>query len=168
MAFQPGNNLGRGPYHHKRPRIVTQRLIAMLNETDENNIPKLHRFANALFNKALEGDVTAIKEVIDRVEGKVPQPIAGDPDNPLVIDVTVIRENRKARSNRASSMLAIPKPLEGERLRIEAAEIFEPTAWRQPLQRRARRPGQRQVPLLRRTPRRPMHPHSRPFSSLHP
>ena len=103
MGFQPGNNLGRGPYHHKRPRIITQRLIAILNETDEDNIPKLHRFANALFNRALEGDVTAIKEVIDRVEGKVPQPIAGDPENPLVI-ASVIREIVDPQSN----VIALP------------------------------------------------------------
>ena len=48
----------------------------MLNETDADNIPKLHRVANALIDKAIEGDVTAIKEVLDRVDGKVPQPIA--------------------------------------------------------------------------------------------
>jgi hypothetical protein len=85
MPFQVGNQLGRDVYK-KRPKFITQRLIALLNETDVDDISKLNRFVTALFNKALEGDVTAIKEVIDRVEGKVPQPIAGDPDNPLVIE----------------------------------------------------------------------------------
>ena len=87
MTFQPGHQYaGNRAGTPKRPRIITQRIIAILNETDENNIPKLHRFAATLFNRALEGDMVAIKEVIDRVEGKVPQPIAGDPDNPLVIE----------------------------------------------------------------------------------
>jgi hypothetical protein len=106
MPFQPGNqigNLGNRSGIPKRPRIVTQRLIAILNETDEDNIPKLHRLASALYNRAIEGDVAAIKEVIDRVEGKVPQPIAGDPDNPLVV-ASVIREIVDPQSN----VIALP------------------------------------------------------------
>ena len=84
MPFQAGNQLykERGP----RARICAQRLIAELNETDANNISKQQRLANALLEKALEGDVAAIKEVMDRVDGRVPQQIQGDPDNPLVIE----------------------------------------------------------------------------------
>ena len=105
MPFQAGNQLGNRLGFPKRPKIVTQRLIALLNETDANNIPKLHRLANALFDKALEGDVTAIKEVIDRVEGKVPLPIAGDPDNPLVIERVIheiVRPEPKGLGSNAS------------------------------------------------------------------
>ena len=103
MPFQAGNQLGNRLGFPKRPKIVTQRLIALLNETDANNIPKLHRLANALFDKALEGDVTAIKEVIDRVEGKVPQPIAGDPDNPLTITSVVHEIVRVEAANQRSN-----------------------------------------------------------------
>jgi hypothetical protein len=66
-----------------------------------------------LLDKALEGDVAAIKEVMDRVEGKVPLPIAGDPDNPLVIQTvnrTIVDPTQKtnpltlpdARNSRAA------------------------------------------------------------------
>jgi hypothetical protein len=58
---------------------------------DTNNVPKVRRFAEALLARALEGDVAAMNAVMDRVEGKVPQQIQGDPDNPLVI-ATVMRE----------------------------------------------------------------------------
>ena len=105
MPFQPGNQLGNRAGIPKRPRIVTQRLIAILNETDEDNIPKLHRLASALYNRAIEGDVTAIKEVIDRVEGKVPQPIAGDPDNPLIV-TSIVREI--VDPTQKSNIIALP------------------------------------------------------------
>ena len=92
MQLQPGNQLGKGVVNHRRPRVIQQNLIAALNEADENNIPKIRRLVNALFvPKALEGDVAAMKEVMDRVDGKVPQQIQGDPDAPLIID-RIIRE----------------------------------------------------------------------------
>jgi Family of unknown function (DUF5681) len=39
---------------------------------------KLRVIARALVNKATDGDLAAIKEVIDRIEGKPPQTVAGD------------------------------------------------------------------------------------------
>lgn len=45
----------------------------------------LRRIAQALINKACDGDMQAIKELADRVDGKVPQGIIGgdEDDNPL-------------------------------------------------------------------------------------
>jgi hypothetical protein len=90
MPFQPGN-LEQKKADQRRPRIITKNLIALLHEVDPNNVPKVRRFAEALLARAMEGDVAAMNAVMDRVEGKVPQPIAGDPDNPLII-ATVVRE----------------------------------------------------------------------------
>ena len=49
----------------------------------------LRQVARALISKASEGDVPAIKEVADRLDGKVAQTIAGEDENgntgPLVI-----------------------------------------------------------------------------------
>ena len=53
-------------------------------------VRKLRLVARQLVNAALQGDIAAIKEINDRVDGKAPQTIMGDPDNPLV--TTVIRE----------------------------------------------------------------------------
>jgi hypothetical protein len=44
----------------------------------EDNPRKLRRIAEKLFDKAAEGDVAAIKEIADRLDGKVPQGIGGD------------------------------------------------------------------------------------------
>lgn len=83
MPFEDGNQEGRKA-NHKKPRIITQKLIARLNDADGK---ELDRIITALFNKAAEGDVPAAKEIFDRVEGKVPQAVVGgdDDDNPINI-----------------------------------------------------------------------------------
>ena len=50
---------------------------------------KLHKVANALFEKASEGDISAIKELGDRLDGKAMQEnmVTGDADNPLTVNV---------------------------------------------------------------------------------
>lgn len=52
---------------------------------------KLRDVADALIAKAISGDVAAIKEVADRLDGKVPQAVIGDEENPLVFSEIVIR-----------------------------------------------------------------------------
>jgi len=49
------------------------------------NPHKLTAIAEALFDKAMEGDLQAAKEIGDRLDGKAPTVIAGDDDNPLTI-----------------------------------------------------------------------------------
>jgi hypothetical protein len=39
--------------------------------------------ARALIDRAIDGDVSAIKEVADRIDGRAPQLIGGDRDNPV-------------------------------------------------------------------------------------
>lgn len=41
--------------------------------------------ASRLFADAADGDLAAIKEIFDRVDGKVPDKLAGDEDEPLRI-----------------------------------------------------------------------------------
>ena len=55
----------------------------------QEDYAKLHRVANALYEKAAEGDVSAIKELGDRLDGKAMQEnmVTGDADNPLTINV---------------------------------------------------------------------------------
>jgi hypothetical protein len=43
----------------------------------------LRRVARALIEKAMEGDVSAIKEVADRLDGRVSQHVGGDRKNPV-------------------------------------------------------------------------------------
>lgn len=45
---------------------------------------KLRAVADALVAKGMDGDVSAIKEIADRLDGKVPQAIVGDDSEPPI------------------------------------------------------------------------------------
>lgn len=45
---------------------------------------QLEKLADALVDAGLGGDVSALKEIGDRLDGKAVQPISGDPDGPPV------------------------------------------------------------------------------------
>jgi hypothetical protein len=47
------------------------------------NHKALRRVARALIERAAEGDVAAIREVADRLDGRVPQLVGGDRENPV-------------------------------------------------------------------------------------
>lgn len=81
MPFEPGNQESKKA-NHKKPRIITQKLIARLQDAEGAALDKI---ILALLAKAAEGDVPAAKEIFDRVEGKVPQAvIGGDEDDPAI------------------------------------------------------------------------------------
>lgn len=62
-----------------------------VKEAHETSGTKLRALADTLIDRALTGDVQALKEVADRIEGKVPTPVAGDPENPLHVVATITR-----------------------------------------------------------------------------
>ena len=79
MPFEPGNQEAKKA-NHKKPRIITQKLIARLQDAEG---AALDSMIAAIITKAQEGDVPAFKEIMDRVEGKVPQAIENGDDGPL-------------------------------------------------------------------------------------
>lgn len=68
MAFQKGNNAN--PNGGRRPRMVTQQIVAALNEATDQGPSKLRALVDKLITLALGGDMQAINAVMDRVEGK--------------------------------------------------------------------------------------------------
>jgi len=53
---------------------------------DENDFRSLRKIAAALLKAAADGDVQAVKEVADRMDGKVTQTIGGDEESgPITI-----------------------------------------------------------------------------------
>jgi hypothetical protein len=57
---------------------VTRALIAALAESAPGaNAPNLRRIVDNLIGKAIDGDLSAIKEIFDRIEGKAPTAAAG-------------------------------------------------------------------------------------------
>lgn len=56
-------------------------LRVAIKEAHEDGNDRLRAVADALVNKAITGDVPAIREIADRLDGKVPQAIVGDNDS---------------------------------------------------------------------------------------
>ena len=81
MPYEPGNQEGKKA-DHRKPRIITQKLIARLNDAEGK---ALDRLISALIAEAHDGDVAAIREIFDRVEGKVPQGVTGGEGGPLTV-----------------------------------------------------------------------------------
>jgi hypothetical protein len=77
MGFEIGNKEAKKG-DHKRQRMLTRRLMAALNEPIAilpADAPCEHRVIHSLISRAMEGDVPAVREIFDRVEGKVSQPV---------------------------------------------------------------------------------------------
>lgn len=53
----------------------------------QSNGAELRRIAQALLDKAAEGDVPAIREVLDRTDGKVVQGVDANVDTNLVVEI---------------------------------------------------------------------------------
>ena len=53
----------------------------------QEDYKRIHNVAEALFRKAEDGDISAIKELGDRIDGKAEQTISGDSDQPITIVV---------------------------------------------------------------------------------
>lgn len=73
-------NANSGP---KREKPFREALLMELKAAGEDH-KALRQIARAIIGKASDGDIQAIKEIADRMDGKVPQGIeGGDPDNPV-------------------------------------------------------------------------------------
>lgn len=77
MPFEPGNTAHQKA-DRKKPRVIAQQITAALNEAADEGPTKLRMVVNALIKRAMDGDVQAINAIMDRVDGKVPQPVVGD------------------------------------------------------------------------------------------
>lgn len=80
MAFEPGNQAAKG---RTTPKEFSDMLRIAIKEANAAGGTKLREVAQALVDKAITGDVPAIKEIADRLDGKVPQQLQGDSDKPF-------------------------------------------------------------------------------------
>lgn len=74
----------RGQQRDKPFRDALRMEIAAAGEDHK----ALRRVARALIDKAADGDVPAIKEIADRLDGKPAQAIVGDEDGPVKLEIT--------------------------------------------------------------------------------
>lgn len=86
-----GSNTGgrpKGPWKDKAWRDAL-RVIAMSKvDDDRKGRNKIEAAAVALFREALTGDVPALKEIGDRLDGKVPQALVGGDEDSQPIRVS--------------------------------------------------------------------------------
>lgn len=76
----------------KPDKLMRTALLLELKQTAEddagNKSTKLRLVARKLIARALDqGDVTAIKEINDRVDGRAPQAITGESGGALVVEI---------------------------------------------------------------------------------
>lgn len=86
MAEEVRRKVGapKGNKNSTRDKRVWGKIVRKL--AVQEDYKKLHSVANALYAKAEEGDISAIKELGDRLDGKAVQEIGGG-DEPIIIKV---------------------------------------------------------------------------------
>lgn len=85
MPFEKGNQLAA---NSKRWQSAINKAIDDRTLSRKDKLDELQRIANAMLDRALEGDMTAIKELGDRIDGKVTQII--EQKTELVASVEVL------------------------------------------------------------------------------
>ena len=72
-------------------------MIALKREAEKGGrTKKLQRVADKLVDLAVEGNITAIKEIADRLEGRPTQTIAGDSEKPHEVVIRIIDPTKPA------------------------------------------------------------------------
>ncbi len=80
----PAKKLPSGPFADKPFREALRVAVKRPLNDDAKGKTKLDRIAAQLVSEAVDGDVPAIKEIADRLDGKVPQALVGDPSHPPI------------------------------------------------------------------------------------
>ena len=96
MTFQPGNQVAKGRTNAKPWKDAILRATKRREDKDPLALEKL---ADKLLKKVDQGDIAAIKEYGDRMDGKVPQAIiGGDKDDPAIQHALTVsfRKSRNA------------------------------------------------------------------------
>ena len=91
------SNIGN-TYSNKEKRMPNERLRMELSQNPE----KIKKIVIALIDKAIDGDLSAIKEVFDRVDGKVVNQVNAEiSDNRPIYVVTGIDNDDNGREDNA-------------------------------------------------------------------
>jgi hypothetical protein len=90
---------------------------------DDNDFRHLRKIARKLLEVAAGGDILAIRELADRLDGRVPHRVAGDPEEPIEV---VHRIERVIVDAVASAPQPTIVPAQPEPILIEHAEGLNP------------------------------------------
>ena len=131
MAFQKGNQYAKGGYGGRRP-IPTMELIQQLNELCDNykntepERTKLNRMIENLVTKATTGDdvvdkdgklvkkgtgdLAAMREIMDRIEGRAAQKIVAVDDGPALKEYNTLEEVHNYLLGCGIDAMRVPPP----------------------------------------------------------
>jgi len=84
----PAKKAPSGPFADKPYREALRVAVKRPLNDDAKGKTKLDRIAAALVQQACDGDVPAIKEIGDRLDGKVPQAVMGEGGGPVALAVS--------------------------------------------------------------------------------
>ena len=83
-----------GPKSDKEWRDAIRMAVHEVRGAGKSKVKALRMLANTLVDKALDGDVSALKEIGDRLDGKPAQSMAvtGENGGPLVVEIVKFGE----------------------------------------------------------------------------
>ena len=79
MTFAPGQS-GNPAGRPKRAKLWSEAIQRAIKRRETTDPQALEKLADRLLSKVDDGDVAAMREFGDRLEGKVPQAIVGNAD----------------------------------------------------------------------------------------
>jgi hypothetical protein len=88
MPFKLGNQEHKKA-DHRRTKLFRDALLVELKMAD-GEVERIQRVAAKLIEQAMDGNVHAIKEIADRIDGRVPTSFVGDEDHPPVRQITKV------------------------------------------------------------------------------
>ena len=100
-----------GNQNAARAKVWTEAVKRALERRSASRVDQkaeIDALADALIDKGLEGDMSALKEIGDRLEGKVAQPIGGSADLPPLVLEKVERVIVDPANKYAQSIPAAP------------------------------------------------------------
>lgn len=90
MTFAPGQS-GNPGGRPKRVKLWQDAIIRAVKRRESEDPQALEKLADSLLRKVAEGDVSAIKEFGDRLDGRVAQAIIGGDEEDAPVKIETIR-----------------------------------------------------------------------------
>ncbi len=90
MGFEPGNKAGTLA-NHRTPKLFRDALMVSLKRASADGVEAIQKVADELVLAAIvDRNVQAIREIGDRIDGKVATPVGGTEDLPAIATKTEV------------------------------------------------------------------------------
>ena len=110
MPFEPGNQLAK---NRQSPKPWADALRLAVSEAHAKGGNKLRALAEKTVAEGLAGNINAIREIADRLDGKVTQPHehGGTPDSPINLNATITIIDPRSESSAGVQAALDPMPV---------------------------------------------------------